>query len=168
MQKRVLDNPKINILYNTVITSLHPSSDGKSIEKITIHNNNELSQLNVDGLFYGLGLTPNSALFSGKILTDNEGYIQKRPLQEYDTPYETMTSVPGVFVAGDVSDKIYRQAVVACGDGCKAALDANNYINFISENEQANSTSQQSQIIKETGIGDHILSIVNNAFFVNI
>lgn len=131
MQKRVLEHPKINIIYNTCIASLHPTSDNKSLAYVTLKNvqNSEVSKLEVDGLFYGLGLKPNSMLFNGMIMTDEEGYIKKQNHNIH--PFETMTSIEGVFVAGDVSDKVYRQAVVACGDGCKAALDANNYVNSL-------------------------------------
>ena len=130
MQDRVLNNPKIKIIYDTVIKELNGSKDNKNnkgLESITIKNlkTNEESELKVDGLFYGLGLTPNTQLFKGLLDMDEAGYIIKNPIDNL----ETMTSIEGVFVAGDVSDKIYRQAVVAAGDGCKAALDVVNYLN---------------------------------------
>ena len=129
MVKRVVDHPKITIIYNSIVAELCPKKDNSSIEKVKIQNvlTGEFTQLDVDGLFYGLGLTPNSHLFKGKVDTDEDGYIKK----QNNHHFETLTSVNGVFVAGDVSDKIYRQAVVACGDGCKAALDANNYVNSL-------------------------------------
>jgi thioredoxin reductase (NADPH) len=124
MQKKVFNNPKITIVYDTVIDKLHGED---KLEKITIKNikSGELTDLEVDGLFYGLGLTPNTQLFANKLKMDPEGYIMKVP-KGY---LETMTSIEGVFVCGDSNDKIYRQAVVAAADGCKAAMDVNNYLN---------------------------------------
>jgi thioredoxin reductase (NADPH) len=124
MQKKVLNDPKITVVYDTIVTELLGQD---SLEAITIKNvkTGEETRLEVDGLFYGLGLKPNSTLFKGLLEMDEENYIIKYPFEKL----ETMTSVKGIFVAGDVSDKVYRQAVVAAGDGCKAALDVNTYIN---------------------------------------
>jgi thioredoxin reductase (NADPH) len=123
MQKRVLEHPKIRIIYNTVITELHGTHH---LEAVTLRNvvTSETSKLLVDGLFYGLGLKPNTELFAGQLERDEDGYIRL-----VSSEYETMTSVPGVFVAGDAQDKVYRQAVVAAGQGCKASLDVNAYLN---------------------------------------
>lgn len=123
MQTRVFDNPKINILYNTVIQELKGDDKLKSIIIKNIKTD-EIREISVDGLFYGLGLKPNTMLFKNLVEMDEEGYIQK-----FDQFYETSTSLNGVFVAGDANDKKYRQAIVASGDGCKAALDVNNYLN---------------------------------------
>jgi len=84
--------------------------------------------MKVNGLFYGLGLKPNTSLFKGVVDMDEEGYIKR-----VGKKFETMTNIEGVFVAGDAHDKIYRQAIVASGDGCKAAMDCNNFINESSE-----------------------------------
>lgn len=120
MQNKVLNNERIKILYNTVITKLNGT---EFIESITCQNikTKETFDLKVDGLFYGLGLKPNSHLFKGLLQLDSENYILKGENNEHFT---TMTSIDGVFVAGDVHDKIYRQAIVACGDGCRAAMDS--------------------------------------------
>jgi len=123
MQSKVLGNPKVHVLYDTVVTTLNGTTRLESIKLQTGTSHTE-SELQVDGLFYGLGLTPNSKLFKGVLDIDSAGYIVKHPVDHY----ETMTSVRGVFVAGDVSDKIYRQAVIAAGDGSKAALDVTNYL----------------------------------------
>ena len=127
MQERVLSNPKIKIIYNSIITELHGNN---SLESITIKNllTNEITNLEVDGLFYGLGLTPNTELFQRRrqnlVDMDQNGYIVcNHPY------YSTMTSIPGIFVAGDAHDKIYKQAIVAAGEGCKAALDVDRYLN---------------------------------------
>lgn len=116
MQRRVLLNPKINIIYNTQVTKLIGDTYLEAIEITS--NDGEIQIMPVDGLFYGLGLTPNTKLFENILEMDD--IIHK---------YEgNMTSVNGIFVAGDVSDNVYRQAVVAAGDGCKAALDVINYL----------------------------------------
>lgn len=123
MQNKLFANNKINIIYDTVITNLKGNERLNSITCKNVKTNEEFD-LEVDGLFYGLGLTPNSKLFDGILDMDSEGYILKNKKSEF----ETATSVAGIFVAGDVSDKIYKQAIVASGDGCKAALDVNNYL----------------------------------------
>ena len=125
MQKRLLTHTKINILYDTVVQELHGD---KYLTAITVKNltTGDTYRFPVDGLFYGLGLKPNTKLFESLVDMDSDGYIKHGVYADYH--YETMTSVPGIFVAGDAHDKIYRQAVVACGDGCKAALDVNNYL----------------------------------------
>lgn len=122
MQKKLFDNPKITIMYDTVVSEL--LGDVK-LEKITVTNvkTGKQQTLEVDGLFYGLGLIPNTQLFNGVLEMDN-GYILKKPHPRF----ETMTSVPGIFVAGDSNDHVYKQAIVASGDGCKAALDADSFL----------------------------------------
>jgi thioredoxin reductase (NADPH) len=119
MQKRVLENEKITILYNTTVTELMGEN---KLEKIKISTNNVESILDVDGLFYALGLKPNSQLVENLLPLEN-GYVQLPKT----LPFETM-ALPGLFVAGDVHDSIYRQAVVAAADGCKAALDVEKYL----------------------------------------
>lgn len=123
MQHKVLDNPRIKIMFNTTITEL--IGNDEFLTSVKISTKDEAEQvLPVDGLFYGLGLKPNSKLFADYVMTDKDGYI----LTEEDNDRDTETNVNGVFVCGDVHDKIYRQAVVACGDGCKAALDVVNWL----------------------------------------
>ena len=123
MVERVLANEKINIMYDTVPTHLNGVDHLESIACSNVKTG-EVTTIMVDGLFYGLGLKPNTKLFDGILTLDSDGYIIKAG----DHHYETMTSIPGIFVAGDASDKVYRQAVVASGDGCKSALDVNNYL----------------------------------------
>jgi len=116
MQKRVLSNPKINIIYNTQVTKLIGS---KYLEAIELTNNDgHKTVMEVDGLFYGLGLTPNVGLF--KHLVEIDRVIKK--------VNRNMTSCEGIFVCGDVADETYRQAVVAAGDGSMAALDVISYL----------------------------------------
>ena len=132
MQNKLFNNKKIKIIYDTVITKFHPNKANENLlGAITIKNlkteNEEI--LPVDGLFYGLGLTPNTSLFKNILDLDEAGYIIKKDHEtEHENEYETATSSLGVFVCGDSSDKIYRQAIVAAGDGCKAALDCNHYL----------------------------------------
>lgn len=117
MQNKVLQNPKITILYNTEVVAFYGT---ESLVNIDIRDKDGVHTIPVDGLFYGLGLTPNSALFNGLVDIDSDGYIRN-----YNG---TQTSSPGIFVCGDVCDKKYRQAIVAAGDGCRAALDVISYL----------------------------------------
>lgn len=119
MQNRLLDNKKVKIIYDSVVAEIKGNEE---LEEIVVKNikTNETINIQVDGLFYGLGLKPNTKLFENKLELDEEGFIIKK--------HETETSIKGVFVAGDVADKIYKQAVIASGDGCKAALDVCNYL----------------------------------------
>lgn len=128
MQKKVLSNPKIRILYKTEIKELRAQNEKLSkVLLVNVETGEEFLE-DVQGLFYGLGLKPNTLLFKTSLELDDEGYIKKNSVDKY----ETMTSVEGVFVAGDASDKIYRQAIVASGDGCRAALDVNKYLSEMS------------------------------------
>jgi len=124
MQDKVLNNNKIKIIYDTIITEINGNN---KLNSITIQNvkTNQKEEIKVDGLFYGLGLTPNTKLFKDLVKIDEDGYIMK---DNDNKEYNTMTSIEGIFVAGDVHDKKYRQAVIACGDGCMASLDVNNYL----------------------------------------
>ena len=126
MKERLINHPKINILYNSIVTELIGTN---KLEAIKIKNlqTNEESIVQIDGLFYGLGLTPNTNLFKDILKLDDAGYIIKSEHEHY----ETMTSIKGVFVAGDNTDKKYKQAIVASGEGCKACLDANNFLSEI-------------------------------------
>lgn len=124
LQNRVLKNPRIKILYNTTITALNGSTD--VLESVDVYNSetHTSTTLEVNGLFYGLGLTPNSGLVKDLVTMDDKGYIKNRQYPDY----ETMTLLRGMFVAGDVADSVYRQAIVSAGDGCKAAMDVDRYL----------------------------------------
>ncbi|ODV62111.1 thioredoxin-disulfide reductase [Ascoidea rubescens DSM 1968] len=125
MQKRAQNNPKLEILFNTV--SLEAQGDGRLLNNLKIKNvnTNEVTDLPVNGLFYAIGHTPATQVFAKQIDTDETGYIKT-------VPGSSLTSVEGVFAAGDVQDKRYRQAVTSAGSGCMAALDAEK---FLSEQE---------------------------------
>lgn len=120
-QKRVLNNPKINIIYNSTVSAMH--GDGNHVNKVTITNKNtgQSSDLDVAVVFVAIGLNPNVGPFKGQLELNSFGFIQVHN--------HTKTSVPGVFVAGDVADYQYRQAITSAGAGCMAALDAERYLN---------------------------------------
>lgn len=121
MQDRVLNNPKIEILWNTEITA-YLSEDGQQISGATLRNNktDETQDASVDGIFLAIGHIPNTSFLGGQIDLDDHGYITLRE--------HTTTNVPGVFACGDVHDTRYRQAITAAGTGCMAALDAEKWL----------------------------------------
>ncbi len=122
-QMRLSANKKINILYDTEVTEVTGSDNPKGVTGITLHNTvtGTKSTLGVDGLFVAIGHSPATSLFAGKLDMDESGYIKT-------APDSTHTSVAGVFAAGDVKDKIFRQAVTAAGMGCMAALEAERFL----------------------------------------
>lgn len=125
MQKRVQNNEKLEILWNT--EAVEAKGDGKLLKSLTIVNNKtkEQTDLPVNGLFYAIGHTPATKIFENQLEMDEAGYILTKP-------GTAATSVEGVFAAGDVQDKIYRQAITSAGTGCMAALECEK---FISEQE---------------------------------
>lgn len=118
MQKRIFENPKIKVIWNSEILEI--LGDLK-VEKVKIKNNktNEVSEMPIDGVFVAIGHVPNSKIFNN-IETDEKGFIK--------TFDHTRTNLDGVFVAGDVHDAHYMQAVTAAGFGCMAALDVERYL----------------------------------------
>jgi thioredoxin reductase (NADPH) len=117
MQKRVFDNEKIEVWWNTNATEV--LGDEKSLTGVRVRNNvtGEESVIEARGLFYAIGHLPNTDFLTGQIEADETGYLRTEGKS-------TRTSVPGVFACGDVQDKVYRQAVTAAGTGCMAALEA--------------------------------------------
>lgn len=121
MQKRVLENEKITILWNT--NALEVLGDGTLMNQVRVKNNktDEETVLDASGLFYAIGHEPNTAFLNGQVATDETGYIL--------TSGDSMaTNVPGVFACGDVQDKTYRQAITAAGTGCMAALEVERFL----------------------------------------
>ena len=120
MQDRVLNNKNIKVLWNTEIREAHGD---RLLDGLTIYNNKEntSNHLEVNGLFYAIGHEPASAFLSGQVETDADGYIITQA-------GKSITSVPGVFAAGDVQDKRYRQAITAAGSGCIAGLETISYL----------------------------------------
>ena len=119
MQDRAFKNPKISFIWDTEVTEVLGE---QAVTGLKLHNlkNDEVSVLPTQGLFLAIGHQPNTELFKGVIDLDKAGYI---------VPVEhTMTNIPGVFAAGDVTDHRYRQAVTAAGDGCRAAIDLERWL----------------------------------------
>ena len=122
-QMRLLANKKIQTLYDTEVTEVEGSENPKGVTGIKMRNTitGTQSSLAVDGLFIAIGHSPATELFKGQVEMDESGYIKT-------APDSTHTSVAGVFAAGDVKDKIFRQAVTAAGMGCMAALEAERFL----------------------------------------
>jgi thioredoxin reductase (NADPH) len=120
MQDRAFDNDKIDFLWDSEVTEV--LGDGK-VEGVRVRNvkTQEESDVPVGGLFLAIGHTPNTSVFEGQLEMDDVGYLTVREPSTY-------TSVEGVFAAGDVVDHTYRQAVTAAGMGCKAAIDAERWL----------------------------------------
>jgi thioredoxin reductase (NADPH) len=123
MQQRIVNDPDIKVYYNSTVTEIH--GDGQHVNAVTVSNkvSGEINKLEVDGVFVAVGLTPNSAPFKDCISCNKGGFVEIRD--------QTHSNVEGVFVAGDVHDYRYRQAVTAAGAGCMAALDAERYLSSI-------------------------------------
>ncbi len=127
MQDRVLENPKIQVIWNTVIDEILGQTDPvKKVTGVRLHNlsTDEKTEMPINGVFVAIGHKPNSDLVKGIIDMDDVGYIQT-------LPGSTKTNVEGVFAAGDVADSVYRQAVTAAGSGCMAAIDAERYLEHL-------------------------------------
>lgn len=120
MQQRVINDADIKVLYNSTVTEIH--GDGQHVNAVTATNQKDgkTNKLDVDGVFVAVGLNPNSAPFKDCISCNKGGFIELHD--------QTRTNIEGVFVAGDVHDYRYRQAVTAAGAGCMAALDAERYL----------------------------------------
>ena len=122
-QMRLAANEKIDVLYDTEVIEVLGTDEPRGITGITLRNTvtGTTRKLDVDGLFIAIGHSPATALFKGQIEMDETGYIKT-------APDSTHTSVAGVFAAGDVKDKVFRQAVTAAGMGCMAALEAERFL----------------------------------------
>ncbi len=123
LQDRLFKNDKIEMLWDHVVDDVLGGDEPLGVTGVRVRNvkNGELNELSLDGLFIAIGHDPATALFRGKLDMDAENYILTRP-------DSTASSVPGVFAAGDVRDKVYRQAVTAAGMGCMAALEAEKFL----------------------------------------
>ena len=122
-QDRLFKNPKISVIWNAAVeeilgTDTPPSVTGLKLRDTQSH---ALSEISVEGLFIAIGHTPMSEVFKDQLETDSEGYLIAKP-------NSTATAIPGVFAAGDVQEKVFRQAVTAAGQGCMAAIEAERFL----------------------------------------
>lgn len=123
LQERLFKNKKIEVLWDTVLEEIQGEENPLGVTSLKLKNvkTGDHSILPVHGVFIAIGHNPSTELFKGKLKMDKEGYI-------ITAPDSTATEVPGVYAAGDVKDKIFRQAVTAAGLGCMAALEAEKYL----------------------------------------
>jgi len=122
MQERALKNPKIEFVWDATVEEVLGSPE-HGVQGVRVRNvkTGRVSELECQGFFVAIGHSPNTKVFEGQVDMDPTGYIKTEP-------FSTRTNVPGIFAAGDVQDRIYRQAVTAAGTGCMAALDAERYL----------------------------------------
>lgn len=122
-QSRLTMHPKVEVLYNTVVDEVLGTDSPRGVTGLKLKNvdTKVVSTLDVHGLFIAIGHAPATQLFRGQIDMDEDGYIRT-------IPDSTRTNIPGVFAAGDVKDKVFRQAVTAAGMGCMAALEAERFL----------------------------------------
>ncbi len=123
MQDRLFRNPKIEVLWDSVVEEVLGTENPPAVTGVRVKNvkTGARSDLAVDGVFIAIGHDPATGLFKGQLDIDGEGYI-------LTAPDSTATTVPGVFAAGDVKDKVFRQAITAAGMGCMAALEAERFL----------------------------------------
>ncbi len=124
MLDRVMNNPKIEVVTNAVVDEILGEIEPvKKVTGVRLEDtvSGQKSERGIDGVFVAIGHKPNSDLFRGVLDMDNQGYIKVQP-------HSTKSNIPGVFVAGDVADHYYRQAITAAGTGCMAAIDAERYL----------------------------------------
>ena len=123
LQTKLMNNKKIEIIWDSVVEDVMGQKDPKNVTGIKIKNlkTNSVTDLKIDGLFIAIGHDPATSLFKGQLDMDKDGYIITQP-------DSTATKIPGVYAAGDVKDKIFRQAVTAAGMGCMSALEAEKFL----------------------------------------
>ena len=123
LQKKLMENKKVEIIWDSVLEEVLGDKEPKNVKGIKIKNvkSNKIEEIKLDGLFIAIGHDPATILFKDQLKMDKEGYLITKP-------DSTATSVPGVFAAGDVKDKIFRQAVTAAGLGCMSALEVEKFL----------------------------------------
>ena len=123
LQAKLKSNEKIKIIWDTVVEDVIGTIEPKTVNALKIKNvkTNNVEELKLDGVFIAIGHDPATKLFKDQLEMDTEGYLVTKP-------DSTETNVPGVYAAGDVKDKTFRQAVTAAGMGCMAALEAEKHL----------------------------------------
>ncbi|HEY6432827.1 MAG TPA: thioredoxin-disulfide reductase [Acetobacteraceae bacterium] len=123
LQTRLFAEPKISVVWDSIVEEILGGGQPESVTGVRLKNvrTGLVSDLAVDGVFIAIGHVPNTAIFAGQVPMDGDGYIRV-------LPGSTQTSIPGVFAAGDVQDKVFRQAVTAAGTGCMAALETEKFL----------------------------------------
>jgi thioredoxin reductase (NADPH) len=123
LQERLAKNPKVEVIWDTVVEEVVGTTDPKSVTGLKLRNlkTGKSTERAADGIFIAIGHAPATELFKGQLEMTPSGYL-------ITAPDSTATSVPGVFAAGDVKDEVFRQAVTAAGMGCMAALEAERYL----------------------------------------
>jgi thioredoxin reductase (NADPH) len=118
LEEKLLKHPKVKVIWDTVLEEVIGNENPKSVTSLKLKNvkTDKETDLDVDGVFVAIGHKPQTDIFKGQLDMDKEGYLKAKP-------GTTQTNVAGIFAAGDVQDKVYRQAVTAAGQGCMAALD---------------------------------------------
>ena len=125
LQRRLFEHPKIDVVWDSAVEEIVGAGQPEVVTGVLLRNvrTGAERQLDVDGVFVAIGHTPNTSVFRGQVALDDEGYVVTRP-------GVTQTSVPGVFAAGDVQDRQWRQAITAAGTGCIAALEAERFLSL--------------------------------------
>jgi thioredoxin reductase (NADPH) len=123
LQDRLAKNPKISVIWDSVLDEVHGSENPLKVNAVSLKNvkTNVITKMALDGVFIAIGHSPASELVAGQVDMKASGYVKT-------APFSTATSVAGVFAAGDVTDDVYRQAVTAAGQGCMAALEAGHFL----------------------------------------
>jgi thioredoxin reductase (NADPH) len=123
LQDRLFKNPKIDVIWNSVVEEIGGAENPRKVAAVTLRNvkSGALTRIATDGIFIAIGHVPATELFATQLEMKHSGYIKT-------APFSTATSAPGVFAAGDVTDDVYRQAVTAAGMGCMAALEAERFL----------------------------------------
>ena len=123
LQKKLMENKKIEIIWDSVVEEVIGDNEPKNVKGLKVKNlkTNKIDEIKIDGLFIAIGHDPATSLFKEQLDMDKEGYLITKP-------DSTETNIPGVYAAGDVKDKIFRQAVTAAGMGCMAALEAEKFL----------------------------------------
>jgi thioredoxin reductase (NADPH) len=123
LQERLFKNPKVDVIWNSVLEEVLGADDPKGVSGAVLKNvtTGATTKIDLDGVFIAIGHAPATELFKGQLETTASGYL-------ITAPDSTRTSIPGVFAAGDVKDEVFRQAVTAAGMGCMAALEAERYL----------------------------------------